>query len=219
MKKITLSAVLSALFMMGCSDMGVNNSVASTTREITDVQNQYSADFVPVLKKQTTTFICDRFTSSFFDTSERIGGKRYSIGIASTVSENGGHGKVWIGSPDINSSLKVDMLHVYTVCVRDCDDEGNCKDNSGVVRYDDSYTFLPMPKDGQELHWFDQQCQLKKGDGELGTISYYAAVVNAGKPDEIVLTGSTYSVGSGFKNMNQALLVYQKYLAAPLQNH
>ena len=51
MKKITLSAVLSALFMMGCSDMGVDNSVASTTREIIDVQNQYSADFVPVLKK------------------------------------------------------------------------------------------------------------------------------------------------------------------------
>ncbi len=110
------------------------------------------------------------------------------------------------------------MLHVYTVCVRGCDDEGNCENSSNeIAQYHDPYTFLPIPKDLQNepFPWFDQQCQAG-GDGELGTVSNYAAVVNAGKPDEIVLTGSSYS---GLKNRNQALLVYQKYLAAPLQNH
>ena len=211
MKKITLSAAILALTMMGCSDVGLDNSVASTS-EVTDVQNLYSADFVPALKKQSATFICDNFGAYCADHPE-VGGKKYRFMIGSTVSGNYGSGSIWIGSiTNSNLSVKADMLHIYTVCVRDCDNLGFCSEHSGVMEYHHSKTFLPA--NGNYIQMHDLQCNVK-GNGQVGTVSNYAAVLNAGKSDEIVMMGSTYS---GLDNEYQALRVYQNYLAAPLQN-
>lgn len=212
MKKITLSAAILALTMMGCSESGLDNSVASTS-EITDAQNLYSADFVPALKKQSATFICDNFGAYCADHPE-VGGKKYRFMIGSTVSGNYGSGSIWIGSiTNSNLSVKADMLHIYTVCVRDCDDLGFCSEHSGVMEYHHSKTFLPA--NGNYIQMQDLQCSVT-GDDDVGTVSNYAAVLNAGKSDEIVMMGSTYT---GLSSYNKALLVYQRYLAAPLQNH
>ena len=44
MKKVTLSAALLTLTMMGCSDMGVDNSVASTSKN--DVKSEQTQNFL-----------------------------------------------------------------------------------------------------------------------------------------------------------------------------
>ena len=212
MKKITLSAAIVALTMMGCSESGLDNSVASTS-EITDAQNQYSADFVPALKKQSSPFICDNFGEQCFG-FPKIDGKNYKFYISSKVSGNNGFGRIWIGSSN-NSIVKADMLHIYTVCVRGCDDLGFCSEHSGVMEYHHSKTFLPPSSNGNYIQPHDLQCSVTSGN-DVGTVSNYAAVLNAGKSDEIVMMGSTYT---GLSSFNKALLVYQRYLAAPLQNH
>ena len=130
----------------------------------------------------------------------------------SEVDGSSGIGKIWVGNGRTNQY--VDMLHMYTVCVRNCDDEGNCDYSSSVEEF--HYPKWFGPRVNNRVVYQIQQCELDKGSGELGVISNYVAVLNAGKSDELIMTSSTYR---GLKNRNQALLVYQKYLAAPLQNH
>ena len=125
MKKITLSAAILASAMMGCSESGLDNSVASTS-EVTDVQNLYSADFVPVLKKYNSTLTCSDFRELCIESTPEINHHSNMIWISSHVSGRTGSGKIWItkwknpnnGAKSLNQY--VDMLHVYTVCVRDC---------------------------------------------------------------------------------------------------
>lgn len=218
MKKITLSAAIVALAMMGCSESGLDNSVASTS-EVTDVQNLYSADFVPVLKKYNSTLTCSDFSELCIESTPESNHHSNMIWISSHVSGRTGSGKIWItkwknpnnGAKSLNQY--VDMLHVYTVCVRDCDANGNCLEHSNIAEYHNPKQFLAMTSDNK-IQWHEVQCNVK-GNGRVGTVSNYAAVLNAGTPDELVMMGSTYS---GLDNEYQALRVYQNYLAAPLQN-
>jgi len=217
MKKIALSAAILAMTMMGCSDTGLDNSVASTS-EIADIQNQYSADFVPVLRKYSSTLTCPVFAPACSDATPEVGHYSYGFLITSNVSGRQGSGSIWVtkwknpNNGAVSLNQKVDFLHVYTVCVRDCDAYGNCLEHSEIKEYHGPKQFLAMSGNKVQMH--DVQCSVK-GSGKVGTVSTYAAVLNAGKSDELTMMGSTYS---GFVDQNQALLVYRNYLALPLQN-
>ena len=59
MKKVTLSAVIMALVMMGCSESGEDNSMASmTASDVRNEQIQKNADFPFVLKKVSDPVSC-----------------------------------------------------------------------------------------------------------------------------------------------------------------
>ena len=47
MKKVTLSAAILAVAMMGCSDMGVDNSVASTNEVKSEQPGNFLAKLTP----------------------------------------------------------------------------------------------------------------------------------------------------------------------------
>ena len=53
MKKITLSAAIMALAMMGCSDAGLDNSVASTN----EVKNEQTQNFLAKINAQSENIV------------------------------------------------------------------------------------------------------------------------------------------------------------------
>ena len=59
MKKITLSAAILALTMMGCSDTGLDNTVASaSTSDVQNEQIKKNTEFPLVLKKVADPVTC-----------------------------------------------------------------------------------------------------------------------------------------------------------------
>ena len=231
MKKITLSAAVVALAMMGCSDAGLDNSVASTS-EVTDVQNQYSADFVPVLKKETNTMGCDGVVNSAcFYRSTVHNGKSYLLWAWSgkSTNENVGKGKIWVQMRDQKGRsipTVADMVHIRTVSVCDCQLNGVelvCQDHKENPDYWSAYRFNLVNVNSSEypgkIAWLENHTKSVQciDPSSFGTVSSFAVVLNGGTSDETVLMGNTYYGFNNAADMNYlAARVYQKYIIEPI---
>lgn len=209
MKKITLSAAILALTMMGCSVVGLDNSVASTS-EVKDEQ-------VQSLDEKTIALFKTVETSDCFDNKCRIintiGGHHYYVELTSNVDGlNQGFGAMSL-RVDEEKRVTADFAHVITACVQKCDANGNCQYSDVVPISQSQVYFYNDLKVGGYVPGAVARCKaLSRDHGTVGVVSVYSVVFNAGKSDEVILQGATRANLS----YDKALKVYRKYIM-PLQ--
>lgn len=203
MKKVTLGAIVWALAMMGCSESGMDNSVASS---IGAAQQGPVIEFAEIPNLQAVVDDCPQNVCGDTDYNyfRRVvlWGHTYHYRQELLVnSVNQGYAKIMIAKDA--APTKADLLYIRTICVQDCDDFGNCKEVSGVGRYTESSVPVSV-SNAVENRCIDE---LPRGKS-VGVVSTFAATFNPGKHDEIVLQATTY------KNLGQeqAMWVYRNYL-------
>ena len=202
MKKVTLSAAILALMMMGCSDAGLDNSVASA--------NEVNADQGRALLAKLTP----EPISSGEVGLEHSGYKRYVYpedGIAVRVHsrpddftwKSRGRATIWV-----ETSVAADLATVVSVAVAGCTMASNgdvtCAhhranwDSKAATRGFDVYT--------AELPVLYEQ---------VGVVAAYGAVWNLGKPSQNEFSSVTYG---GTLPDSLAYSVYQKYILQAVYN-
>jgi len=226
MKKITLSAAVLAMTMMGCSDMGLDNSVASTNEVKSEPTQQtaYNADF---LAKSATGFYRDEELSGGNYGNNNNGYERYAyeVGIEVQMQSYIDYGGVTsIGAYHVmNAPYRPDVIRVMTLPLYHCRLTNNqtdayChkgdKSRLGVVTVDNKTmgtNIMGATAESAEL------IHPSIADpNEANVISSFTAIWNQGRSDEVILTAVTYNGpwfqrqvnGEGKKLAKKA---YQKY--------
>ncbi|SHK53472.1 hypothetical protein [Fibrobacter sp. UWB12] len=205
MKKVTLGAVVWALAMMGCSESGMDNSVASS---IGAAQQGPVIEFAEIPNLQAVVDDCsldDCGDGIYFRTFKDPYGHKYTYSHQARVENNAfnrGYGRVWVNKDEANVT-KVDFLYIRTVCVEDCDDFGNCRESRLAKRHEYGYYFTTS-----NVQYYKNDCDKISDEKNIGVVSTFAAVFNPGQHDEVVLQSTTY------KNLGreQAMWVYRNYL-------
>lgn len=221
MKKVALSAAILALAMMGCSDVGLDNSVASSNEE-TSEQTQSNEKPIALLKTLVSHETYN-FNRMYTDT---IGSYAYYMHVGSGVDAlNQGSGTVWVERIPLGKRREKntipDYLHMVTACVQGCDDYGNCNYSAPVAKtsiYRPSFVGLyASGRFDYNLSMNSAQtlrCEsLPRDRGPVGVVSYFAVVFNAGQYDEVILQG----LSSRNLNEIQTIKVSQDYIM-PTQN-
>lgn len=204
MKKVTLSAAVLALAMMGCSDAGLDNSVASTN----DAKSvQKSSNVVSALMKASDSeedfLIHYEYRTSHYGVNFAFYGSSY---VEENVS-NRGVGEFYIYT---SNNSKIDVVNGITLNVADCRLDGQSAKCKYVIwKADRWYNVrsgeLVTNRTDNTLHFIDRD--------RITTISTFAGVWNMGRSNEVIMSGSTYD---GYlertNNKFLAMLVAQKYL-------
>lgn len=205
MKKITLSATVLALTMMGCSDSGLDNSVASTSEVKSDQVLPLDGNPFALAK---ATLSCDGLSSACAYV-ETVGSHRYGMQMFSDVDvDNRGFGKINVWK-DNERIVTADHIQIISACVQGCDAYGNCPYNKLAVKAESNVSFVnPIVVQSYSLGQYAKCESMSVNHGNVGVVSVYAIVLDAGKSTEVILNGATR------KNLSydQALLVYQKYI-------
>ena len=234
MKKIALSAAILAFAMMGCSESGMDNSIASASTS--DAQNEQiskNTEFPFVLKKIAAPVTCgtgmDR-GSCEITYYHPYDGLNYKYWLSSSVHRDRDvAGSIGVVVTDYHGNLvnnsKADFLHIITVGVCGCRIVGNqlkCEDHIDQKFFEANAIFTM--NNGFYSRTNRTEKQLSQCDANrIGTVSTYAAVFNAGTSTELVLAGNTFE-GPMFNNMsdasarNLAIRVMQKYIVEPYGN-
>ena len=196
MKQITLSAAIMALAMMGCSDAGLDNSVASTS-EVNNEQIQQNVVSMPVLKR-------DVYAEPF--THGDNGYMRYAYpGHAIEVQSYATPDKRGRGQLHIMSGVAPVAINVVTVAVAGCGGSGEnfvCLDVRYKTKKNEQSGAMEVIADTEEMSDWVQP-------GGIGVVSAFAAVWNPGKANEFIFSTVTYG---GALNEYSAYMVYNKYL-------
>lgn len=230
MKKVTMSAAVLALALMGCSDAGLDNSVASTSTN--EVKSEKTS---PILAK-----------SIYYDYNNVIYnnlGKMIPTGgntpLVGNVPNNDGFERYVYQEAGIvvQMQTRVDLdwdgyegqgeffvvtenapntILVVTTIVSDCDDNGYClwpvTNTAYKVNENVRSVLLHTNPNGHKLSFW------KNGD-DVGAVSAFVSVWNQGTPYEFVTMAATYN-GGLFKKKGQALAkkVYDRYILKEVRN-
>ena len=236
MKKITLSAAIMALAMMGCSDAGLDNSVASTS-EVSVEQVQSSANEPLVLAKLGA--MPNYHAREAINNLQPTGGNWYSDhdGYARYQYPNypidvemqtrvdldwdgyEGQGEFHV----LLAPFKPNAILVVSAIVSDCElydyynDGAYCQKALIGVKYVDNDEYSDDEKVDHvlvhtELDAYGRKIPQAKFYKELGAVSAFVGVWGSGA--EIVLGWATYA-GGGFEEANgpkMARAVYKSYV-------
>ena len=217
MKKVTISAAVLALAMMGCSDAGLDNSVASTNEVKNESQNAAllakSGDYyypniaqpyveqMPLSESTVYNFqvgaIKMRMNSSYgtnmYGTNN---GRMYAVGTCSVDKSMGGYA---YRAPDYMRAITLPLYNCrldqnpphYTV---HCDHNGFYDDNRNInfLEVKQERNVKTVTAVSRELstnsHWSTEQ----------NSITYCIAVWNKGQQNQTILSGTVFG-GNQFK--------------------
>jgi len=235
MKKITLSAAIMALAMMGCSDAGLDNSVASTS-EIKSEQVQSSANEPLVLARFATGFYRDEPLTGGNIPNVGNGYARYSymsqVGIQvqmqtyyDGVNAVGAYHVMNVPNnpltniPNYPSHIRIMTLPLYN-CKWDhgeayCHKPGRNPSNERLV---DEMRLYPNTV-GLTVVADDIIPQSLGDENKLCVVSYFQGVWNEGTSVEVGLTAKTYNGTQLQADPALAAAVYEKYLKPYVANH
>lgn len=209
MKKVTLVAIVWALAMMGCSESGMDNSVASTTSEVSNVY-ELKLDETP---KFSTNLSCNvDIGNQLCVINTKVDNHTYMALLGSYARDNEAYSVLDLDL-DEQPFVVPDFVHIYTACVQDCDDFGNCAEAETPTPYFGSkvkivsYSYARSTMGNGIQVGPRNTCHSVVGR-TVGVVSTFAVVYNAGKWNEVVLQGSSY------RNLkhDQALWVYRNYI-------
>lgn len=199
MKKVTLSAAILALTMMGCSDAGLDDSVASAN-EVNEVNEEQGHAFLAKLTPETL--------SSGEEGYEHTGYKRYvypNDGIAVRVHsrpddytwKSRGRATLWV-----ETSVAADVATVITVAVAGCSmgRNGDVTCNYHRANWDAKFN----------SRGFDVfTAELPVSYDQVGVMAAYGAVWNLGRRNMNEFYTATYG---GNLPDNMADAIYRKYI-------
>ena len=224
MKKITLSAAVLALAMMGCSDAGLDNSVASTNEVKNVSQNaallaksgnyyfpnidQPHAEQRELSQSYTHTFTIPRKAEFHFQMNSSyatVNGRMQAVGECSLSSPTAGY-----RAPD---SLRVLTLPLY-----DCSVDKNPPHNTVSCRNEGFYPelnrnylqFKQLPN-VNSIRVEAPTNTIVKYEDRRNSITYCIAFWNPGKPNQTILAGTVFGGVQFNNNMYMAHKAYSQY--------
>ena len=220
MKKITLSAAILALAMMGCSDTGVDNSVASaSTNEVKIVETKPSlARIVASPENIEIEHLTPGNNGYRFYPYEKYG---IGVEMATVVDLD------WDGYEGqsayhvLDAPYNPNIIHVVTTLVADCIFKFYpytlCKtERTGSAHVPNTdVALVQTPRDG-----LGQKVAHDMDGAKIGAVSAFVAIWNQGTPVEIVLKAATYSGGlfQGNDGLKKAQAVYDTYIKGEVCN-
>ncbi|MDY6330209.1 MAG: hypothetical protein SPL52_01755 [Fibrobacter sp.] len=217
MKKITLSAAIMALAMMGCSDAGLDNSVASTS-EVKNTQDQTflaksgdesCVDATGGFGIDDAAASCGGYRAWISSTKDRMSGGGYAVRSHAAVYRETGTGGI-----DYSTVVKADIIGI-TVCGTNCRLSGNdvvCDELKGPFR-------ISRVGANKAQRVTEYSCGVMyDGDGHgmgvygnrVGVVSTYAVIVDAGTNHSKTLMATT--ANGFFGNDEVASRLYWKYI-------
>ena len=181
---MTLAAALLAVVLMGCSESGLDNSVATAAvapeSEPFYALSQFSESVAVSEMRDGFTYTMIAYTG----VKEGAGGNPQGyarVTVRKSYKKNGGVKYV--------EPLKVDRVHFAIACVRQCDAYGNCQVHEAKKHVEMNRDFWLHGNNGD---WERFECdETPGGYNDLGVVTTYAAVVNMGKSDQVILMAST----------------------------
>ena len=208
MKKITLSAAILALAMMGCSDAGLDNSVASTN----EVKNE------PAFLAKSDNWPIKSYTKQ--EDLQPVGsdgrihfGYHEGVGIqidVETYIENGANNA--IGKFTMQQGLdNPDLIRIITLPLYNCNPSGQtvgCRlnghnssaieDNFLVVRTNTEHVKSFQVSSNSELEFHPNN---GFSADKMNVITYYIAVWKPGQWNQVTLAGTIYN-GKQFQSQS-----------------
>lgn len=215
MKKMALAATLLAVFMMGCSDTGVDNSVASTSdvKNKQTLQNEKVAAYfssVPEFKNEVnseksvglykTTVVSNTFQFAAYVEDEIS--HTYGMGLGVFVDPEPHHrGRSYFYTRKNGNPYTADIIHMYTACAKGCSWNGYDVNSFTCQDFDLKYDY-DTNVDAFEIHCKDMT-------GNFGVVTNAAAVLNAGTDNEVIMAMAGHS-----RNIDDlfGILIYRKYI-------
>ena len=210
MKKITLSAAALALAMMGCSDAGLDNSVASTNEVKNESQNAAllakSGDYyypdiaqpyayqMPLSESTTYNFqvgsIKMQMNSSYGTSNQKM----YAVGTCSVDQSVGGYA---YRAPDYMRAITLPLYNCrldqnpphYTV---------HC-DNNGFYPNGDNYMEVKQLDNAKTVTVYSKVANtISRWSSQQNSITYCIAFWNKGQQNQTILAGTVFG-GEQFK--------------------
>jgi hypothetical protein len=234
MRKITLSAAILAMTMMGCSDVGLDNSVASAPAS--EVKSEQSGKYLAKSIYYNQSEVFDRLEKMEPTNPYNNGYQFYAYPSAGIGLWGQTHADLDLGGYEaigeyhvVQAPFAPNTMLVVTGLYSDCErgynapyyTTANCrgwrnlegveyKVNQGIM--DLTAHSLPNAR-GQKLS------QWKNYD-ELGAVSAFVAVWNQGSPYELVTSGVTYNGGmfEGADGAKKARAIYRTYIWPKVRN-
>ena len=198
MKKVTISAAVLALAMMGCSDAGLDNSVASTNEVKKEAQDQ---NFLAKMEPQPLMHGIDGMVDYYYDNG-------LAIRVHSYVHPTSPKG---VGAFWKMSGPTPDVTNILTVAVAGCGIKANnqFKCDHHRAHHESGYPNGPIFSNDMK----SSTTYLDVPRETIGVVAAFGAVWNSGTPNEDIFNAASYS---GALDYGSALQVYYKYL---LQAH
>ena len=224
MKKITLSAAILAMTMMGCSDMGIDNSVASTN----DVKQEQSHN--SLAKVNGTPYVFQEPLAAVAPNGGLFSNSKWlhypNVGIDFTVKTYIDPGSfIPVGELHMDNGPTPDYFRITTYPLYNC---GIMTIDKKRQAYCNIYNYnnltvevFPNVRDGV-TQTDNIDSPFHPGNGyqyeKLNVITYYIAVWNEGKSNQVILAGTIYN-GNQLQNRPElAQMAYEKYFL-PAQNY
>ena len=226
MKKITLSAAILAMTMMGCSDMGVDNSVASTS----DVKQEQSHNSLAKSIYYDDHNVIRRTLQNMAPTNSHNNGYEWypypeaGIGVEMQTRDDldwdgwEGQGEFHVLAKPYNPNT----ILVVTAFVSDCDFNYNytvasCGWHKVGVAYEVNQNI-----DNVVVHTNPNGNKLSKHKFymDVGAVSAFVGVWNQGTPYEFVTKAATYNGGlfTTDHGAEKARAIYKTYVLPDVIN-
>ncbi len=218
MKKITLSAAILALAMMGCSDAGLDNSVASTSTN--EVKSEKAVPFLAKLAPEPLA-PSDVDPQSGYRVYDYTQSEGIKVHVHSRPDERTWKGRgratLWIetpGVPDVSNVLLLAVANCRWVgssvkCDQHRAKHMSCVNGSG-------YSTLCGPNNvprNMDVYTPELGAGITRND--VGVMAAYASIWKLGTNNENTFSTATYG---GNMADNMAYAIYTKYLLQANKN-
>ena len=216
MKKVTLSAAVLALSMMGCSDVGLDNSVASTNEVKNEPaqESSYGANFLAKTDDYYWPRIAYVNQKDYAPAPVSYGYPNVGIQLSMNTypAMNSGEQKMYaVGKFDVTQAYRApDMMRVITLPLYNCRMNPNLycdnrgfypgRSNNLVVKEISNKVNGQVVYDVRSVTAVTEKLStISRWSSEQNSISYCIAVWNEGKSNEVILAGTVFN-GQQFKN-------------------
>jgi hypothetical protein len=234
MKKITLSAAIVALAMMGCSDAGLDNSVASTS-EIKSEQVQSSANEPLVLAKSNyVNYDWPTHALTKQEPLQKVGPENlvyhsYDTGIkldaGTWVDQGSNNGVGWFKMQREGDQISPDYIRILTLPLYNCgwkvkDQLASCVTNYNYLKVDQTPSDVKVDEfrvetDTDLIFHPSQGYEYRKQN----VMTYYIAVWSENQWNQVILAGTIYNGNQLKNNRLLAEKVYEQVFIPTLNEY
>ena len=217
MKKVTLSAALLALMMMGCSDVGLDNSVASINEVKSEPAFLAKSGYVwpthalavqePLQKVDANNYVYHSYNTGI------------KLNAGTWVDQGSNNGVGWFKMHREGSQTSPDYIRLIVLPLYNCH-WANYNQTNQTASCITNYNYFkvaqtlppPYPKVDELTAMTDTDLIFHEGNGfqyqQQNVMTYYIAVWSEGQPNQVVLAGTIYN---GNQLKNNALLAQRVY--------
>ena len=231
MRKVALSAAILALSMMGCSDVGLDNSVASTNEVNVEPaqESSYGANFLA-----KSGYVWPTHSLAVQEPLQKVDANNYvyhsyntgiKLNAGTWVDQGSNNGVGWFKMHREGGQTSPDYIRIITLPLYNCH-WSNFSQTNRIASCVTNYNYFKVAQQynvDELLVMTDTDLVFHEGDGfqyqKQSVMTYYIAVWSEGQPNQVILAGTIYN-GNLLKRDNLlARKVYEQIFIPSLNEY